>query len=148
MNNDLYEGCGRAGPIRSIFFAEFHPIAGPMIRCQAPAKGKDIITKDVFEAFSVFIIPKPQLARAPLTVNALRRKVCGYPIILKDEKYKRNQFMFNVCFVCYPWSRTVQYEPALIKLSNFLVDLELAEGFLYNEDNTPKLQALLEVVFS
>ena len=137
-----YEGCGKLGPIRSIFFAEFHPITGPMIRCQAPHDGKDLITKEVFEAFSVYVIPKPQLGnlakiwivfqahgnakfllldRTPLTVNSLDRKICGYPVILKDEKYKRNQFMFNVCFVCYPWSRTVQYEPALKKLSHFLV---------------------------
>ena len=67
--------------------------------------------------------------------------------MLKNEKYKRNQFMFNVCFVCYPWSRTVQYEPALIKLSKFLVDLELDSQFLYNaEENSDSLQALLTTV--
>lgn len=142
-----YEGCGKLGPIRSIFFAEFHPITGPMIRCQAPHDGKDLITEEVFEAFSVYVIPKPQLDRTPLTVNSLDRKICGYPVILKDEKYKRNQFMFNVCFVCYPWSRTVQYEPALKKLSHFLVDLEQENGFLYNEQNNDQLQALLEQVF-
>ena len=55
--------------------------------------------------------------------------------------------MFNVCFVCHPWSRTVQYEPALIKLSKFLVDLELDSQFLYNsEQNVDSLQALLETV--
>ena len=55
--------------------------------------------------------------------------------------------MFNVCFVCHTWSRTVQYEPALIKLSKFLVDLEQESGFLYDEDNNQKLQDMLEVVF-
>ena len=139
-----FEGCGILGPLRSIFFAEFHPTAGPKIRCQA---GQDVITKDLFEAISVYIIPKPQLDRTPLTVNALDRKICGYPVILKNENYKRNQFVFNVCFVCYPWSRTVQYEPALIKLSNFLVDLELECGFLYNEQNEV-LQALLQKVYT
>ena len=55
--------------------------------------------------------------------------------------------MFNVCFVCHPWSRTVQYEPALIKLSNFLKDLELDSEFLYNEFNNEALQDILEKVF-
>ena len=55
--------------------------------------------------------------------------------------------MFNVCFVCHPWSRTVQYEPALIKLSNFLKDLELDSAFLYNEFNNEALQDILEIVF-
>ena len=77
----------------------------------------------------------------------LGRKICGYPVVLQDEKYKRNQFMFNVCFVCHPWSRTVQYEPALIKLSNFLKDLELDSEFLYNEFNNEALQDILEKVF-
>ncbi len=58
-----YEGCGLEGPLRGIFFAEFHPTAGPMIRCQAPSQGRDVVSKEAFEAFSVYIIPKPQLAK-------------------------------------------------------------------------------------
>ena len=141
------EGCGKIGKIRSIFFAEFHPTKGPMIRCQAPSNGTDSISEEVFESISVYIIPKPQLDRTLLTVNVLKQKICGYPVILRNEKYKRNQFMFNVCFVCYHWSRTVQYEPALIKLSKFLIDLELEFGFLSNEENNPILENLLEKVF-
>lgn len=145
--NPNFEGCGKVGQIRCIFFAEFHPITGPMIRCQAAANPKEIVTKDIFDAISVFVIPKPQLDRTPLTVNVLEKKICGYPVMIKNEKYMRNQFMFNVCFVCHPWSRTVQYEPALIKLSKFLVDLELDSQFLYNsEQNVDSLQALLETV--
>ena len=81
-------------------------------------------------------------------MNVLEQKICGYPVILRDEKYKRNQFMFNVCFVCHHWSRTVQYEPALIKLSKFLVDLELELGFLSDQKNNPVLETLLEKVFA
>ena len=146
-SKELQEGCGKIGPIRSIFFAEFHPTAGPMIRCQTKAKEKDRITQDVFDSVACYIITKPQLDRTLLTVNVLEQKICGYPVILRNEKYKRNQFMFNVCFVCYHWSRTVQYEPALIKLSKFLIDLELEFGFLSSEENNPVLEALLEKVF-
>ena len=67
--NPNFEGCGKVGQIRCIFFAEFHPITGPMIRCQAAANPKEIVTKDIFDAISVFVIPKPQLDRTPLTVN-------------------------------------------------------------------------------
>ena len=38
MNDSRYEGCGEEGPLRSIFFAEFHPTAGPIIRCQVCEK--------------------------------------------------------------------------------------------------------------
>jgi hypothetical protein len=42
-----------------------------------------------------------------MTLNVLSQKILGYPIIIEDNKYPRNQFMFNLCFVCHPWSRTV-----------------------------------------
>lgn len=29
-----YEGCGHEGPVRCIFFCEFHPVVGPKITCQ------------------------------------------------------------------------------------------------------------------
>jgi len=41
-----------------LFFAEFHPVQGPKISYQVP---EALISADVFEAFSEFIIPKPQL---------------------------------------------------------------------------------------
>ena len=50
VSESRYEGCGEEGPLRSIFFAEFHPTAGPIIRCQAPAGGPDLIGKDIFDA--------------------------------------------------------------------------------------------------
>ena len=103
-------GCGEEGPIRSIFFAEFHPTLGPRMRYQAPAHPsteKDHVDKDFFDAISHYLIPKPELARRHLTLNVNGKKICGYSIIIDDSKYPRNQLMFNMCFVCYPWSRTV-----------------------------------------
>lgn len=32
--DNRFEGCGQEGPIRCIFFCEFHPTAGPIITCQ------------------------------------------------------------------------------------------------------------------
>ena len=56
INDSRYEGCGEEGPLRSIFFAEFHPTAGPIIRCQAPAKGPDLISKDIFDSIRYLLI--------------------------------------------------------------------------------------------
>ena len=104
---DYYEGCGEEGPIRSIFFAEFQPKKGPMIRCQVP-DDEDLIPKEAFDVIAVYIIPKNELTGRAITLNVHGRKICGFPRLINDIKYKRNQFMFNVCFVCYPWSRTVR----------------------------------------
>ena len=146
---DYFEGCGEEGPIRGIFFSEFHPKQGPIIRCQVPENDPDhAIPKEAFDVIAVYIIPKPELTERAITLNVHGRKICGYPRVINDNKYKRNQFMFNVCFVCYPWSRTVQFESPLRKLSEFLLNLELEAEFLSNEDNTPRLKAVLEDVFN
>jgi len=140
-----YEGCGEEGPIRSIFFAEFHPVKGPTVRCHAPAKDDPISDED--HHILPYVIPKPELTDRAVTLNVNGYKICGFPRVIDDKKYQRNQFMFNVCFVCYPWSRTVQFEAPLRKLSEFLLNLEREAEFLSNEENTPRLVHLLEEVF-
>ena len=87
--------------------------AGPIIRLQVPSPSNSadspLVTKESFDAYvSHFIIPKQELASRTMTVNVHGLKIIGYPITLEDKGYRRNQFMFNVCFVCYPWSRTVR----------------------------------------
>lgn len=149
-NMMLYEGCGEEGPIRSIFFAEFHPTLGPRMRYQAPsnpANKKDHVGKDFFDAISHYLIPKPELARRHLTLNVNGKKICGYSIIIDDSKYPRNQLMFNMCFVCYPWSRTVQFEPAIRKFSEYLVMLEKENEFVSKEEHTEELKQLMEDVY-
>lgn len=82
-----FEGCGHEGPIRCIFLCEFHPKLGPKIKCQVNLIKNicqfaqfhnlnvfihqvpdDYISKEIFDAVSVYIIPKPQLQRCILTV--------------------------------------------------------------------------------
>ena len=68
-NDGRYEGCGEEGPLRSIFFAEFHPTAGPIIRCQAPAKGPTLISKDIFDAIRCLLLSTTSCSkRGPLLV--------------------------------------------------------------------------------
>lgn len=124
---DLFEGCGREGPIRAIFLSEFHHIAGPKIVYQYP---DDIISKEFFDVVSTYIIPKSHLQRLVMTVNVLGRKVLGYPIQIKNDYYERNAYYFNICFVCDAWARTVQYEPVLVKIAEFFYGLELESNFL------------------
>lgn len=53
--------------------------------------------------------------------NALGYKIVGNPILIEDQRYQRNAFYFNLCFVCDSWARTVQYEPIVKKLSEYFV---------------------------
>ncbi|XP_045542175.1 GATOR complex protein NPRL2 [Papilio machaon] len=127
METRYYEGCGREGPIRCIFLGEFHPVAGPKIACQFP---EDFISKDLFDSLSTYIIPKPILQKKNITFNAPAHKILGYPIYLKSPRYPRNVYVFNLCFVCDNWSRTVQYEPVVKKLGEHLITLEEESAFV------------------
>lgn len=53
--------------------------------------------------------------------NALGHKIVGYPIRIDSSRYERNAYLFNLCFVCDSWSKTVQYEPVVKKLGEHLV---------------------------
>ncbi|XP_049884880.1 GATOR complex protein NPRL2-like isoform X2 [Pectinophora gossypiella] len=138
METRYYEGCGREGPIRCIFLGEFHPVAGPKIACQFP---EDYISKEVFDTISAYIIPKPQIQKCTMTINALGHKIVGYPIRIDNSRYERNVYLFNLCFVCDSWSKTVQYEPVVKKLGEHLTIMEEETRFV--SSGSTKLPTLL-----
>ncbi|XP_028176999.1 GATOR complex protein NPRL2-like [Ostrinia furnacalis] len=138
METRYYEGCGREGPIRCIFLGEFHPVAGPKISCQFP---EDYISKEVFDTISAYIIPKPLIQKSTMTINALGHKVVGYPIRIDNSNYDRNMYVFNLCFVCDSWSKTVQYEPVVKKLGEHLRIMEEETKFV--SSGCSKLPTLL-----
>ena len=133
-SREHFEGCGKVGPIVGVFFAEFHPEQGPMVRVMTRSLSKSLPA--IFDSISHYIIPKLQLAKRTVTLNALGFKILGYPMVVKDKKYKRNQFMFNVCFVVHPWSRSVHLEGPLIKLSEYLYSLEVESQYLSKPVNS------------
>lgn len=135
-----FEGCGREGPIKCIFLTEFHHTAGPKITCQVP---EDSIPKDTFESVSVYIIPKAQLQRSTLTITVWGLKILGFPVRIDSKKYARNAFYFNLCFVFDSWARTVQYEPVVKKLLEYLTAMELECNFLSQQELNPSYSSRL-----
>jgi len=131
--------------IKCILLCEFHPTAGPKITFQVP---EEYITKEIFDAVSVYIIPKQQLHRTVITVNALGYKIVGYPVGIESPKYIRNSLIFNVCFVCDDTLRTVQYEPVVRKLSSYLVSLEMENDFLSNDNRRQRLPHILQQILT
>lgn len=134
---------GQEGPIRCIFFSEFHHIAGPKITCQVP---DNYISKDIFDNVSVYIIPKAQLQRSTITVTLKDYKILGFPVKIDDKKYARNAFYFNLCFVCDSEARTVHYEPVVKKMSDFLMALEIENTFLSASEDKTRLAEMLRHV--
>ncbi|KAK7792932.1 hypothetical protein R5R35_008073 [Gryllus longicercus] len=127
-------GYGTGDSLRCIFLCEFHPTAGPKITCQVP---ENYISKESFDAVSVYIIPKAQLQRSTITITLFESKILGFPIRIDDKKYARNAFYFNLCFVCDASARSVQYEPVVKKFADYLMTMELESHFLSNQKQTP-----------
>lgn len=125
--------------IKCIFLCEFHHTAGPTISCQVP---QDFMSKELFESVSVYIIPKAQLEQCTITI-ILNYKILGYPMRIEDNKYARNAFYFNLCIVCDPTARAIQYEPVVQKLAHTLRDLEMESSFLSTQQENPIARARL-----
>ncbi|XP_020282049.1 nitrogen permease regulator 2-like protein isoform X2 [Pseudomyrmex gracilis] len=138
----ISEKC-QEGAIRCIFFSEFHHIAGPKITLQVP---DNFISKDIFDNVSVYIIPKAQLQRSTITITLKDYKILGFPVKIDDKKYARNAFYFNLCFVFHADARTVQYEPVVKKMSDFLMALEIENCFLSASDDKTRLAEMLAQV--
>ncbi|KFM61099.1 Nitrogen permease regulator 2-like protein, partial [Stegodyphus mimosarum] len=126
--------------IKCIFFSEFHPTTGPKITFQVP---NNYVSKELFDCYVCYIIPKEELQRNIITINTREGKIIGYPIHIENTKYPRNRLIFNLCFVCDSSKRTMQYEPIVRKLANYLVKLELEDGFLFQEDAKEQLPSIM-----
>ncbi|KAJ3645010.1 hypothetical protein Zmor_022703 [Zophobas morio] len=131
------------GPIRCIFFCEFHPTAGPIISCQEP---EQYISKELFDSISVYIITKAELQRSTITVTLSDYKILGFPVRIDDKKYPRNAYHFNLCLVCDSNVRTVHYEPVVMKLSDYLMATEIESSFLSDGGAATKLAPILKQV--
>lgn len=91
------------------------------------------ISEETFSAISVYLIPKQELQHKLITVNMCEMKVIGYPVGIDSTEYDRNRLMFNLCLVCDAKMRTIQYEPIVRKLANYLTTLEQETNFIRDE---------------
>ncbi|KAJ8937907.1 hypothetical protein NQ318_009859 [Aromia moschata] len=140
FNKSCLEFGAKEGPIRCIFFCEFHPTAGPIISAQVP---ENYISKELFDSISVYIITKAELQRSTITVTLQEYKILGFPVRIDDKKYARNAFHFNLCFVCDSDARTVQYESVVTKFSDYLMAMEMESNFLSGGKSNTKLKPIL-----
>ena len=123
----------------ALLFCEFHPVQGPRITWQLP---QDVVSVDVFEALSEFLIPKPQLCGRLITwlgtshinyasAHSLYSKyqrwtIMGFPVSIEDKKYERNAYLFNCAFVFENLNESPScYELVVQKLAHSLRTLEV-----------------------
>lgn len=65
---------------------------------------------------------------------------------IANQRYPRNAFFFNLCFVTDHYSRSVQYESIVKKLAEYLVMIETECGFLSRDEFRPRILHMLNKI--
>ncbi|KAK7054766.1 Nitrogen permease regulator 2 [Paramarasmius palmivorus] len=78
-----------------------------------------------FEEVSKYVIPPPALCGRLVVCATKRHRIIGFPVQLEGEKYQRNFFRFNLCFVFERTADLSCYEPIVRKISRVLTNCEV-----------------------
>ncbi|KAF4629465.1 hypothetical protein G7Y89_g8683 [Cudoniella acicularis] len=145
--------------IQGIFFARFLPQKGIKVIHQSPPgcivtePGVDKPRLFDFETMSEYIIPKQAFCNRYVTSCDPENKyrILGHPVCIKDEKYTRNEFMFNFCIVIGVEADKIPYEAVVRRLATTFTEMEIQNEFLSQEDisnsqNRRSIAALLEII--
>ncbi|RUP50999.1 nitrogen permease regulator 2-domain-containing protein [Jimgerdemannia flammicorona] len=114
-------------PPTSLTSASTHHPLTPSSPTLPPTAGSQDTNKTLidFKVISEYIIPKKELCGHLVTISTPSYKVMGFPILIVDiEKYRRNDYMFNLCFVFERDAETSSYEPVVRKMAKLLDGLE------------------------
>ncbi|PWN37397.1 nitrogen permease regulator 2, partial [Meira miltonrushii] len=132
-------------PIVAIFYSIFHPTKGPTVIFQVPegsiysSSSKEQSTHAPlfdFRDLSEYIVPRAPLCGRLITYSTTSQegqsyKVLSHPVLLIDQqKYPRNSFIFNLAFVFDGRADVRAYEPIVRKCARELKDLEQNSSFL------------------
>ena len=162
--------------IISIFYSEFHVVAGAEILHQYPPS---IVSKEDFKRFSNWVIPNSNLC-GKLNVLKLdfetrigqseeeksftaegdedssgteEQFLISLPCKIEDPKYERCRFQFNFCFVVIGKANREVLSVVLKKLASGFIQMELESNYLSLKDsngssNKPKIEQLLQDLYS
>ncbi|KAL1296735.1 hypothetical protein AAFC00_000205 [Neodothiora populina] len=129
--------------LKSIFYARFHPEKGSTVLHQVP-EGSIIpcppsptAQTPLFDYKSVadYIIPRREFCDRLVTIVASKHRVIGFPVCIHDdEKYSRNDFIFNFCLVVDEEAPYAAYASVTRKLARLLRNLEEQGRFLSDEE--------------
>jgi hypothetical protein len=106
-----------------------------------------------FETMAEYIIPRQAFCNRYVTIVEPENKyrILGHPICIKDEKYERNEFMFNFCIVIGVEVDKIPYEAVVRRLASTFTEMEIQNQFLSQEDvsnsqDRRSIAALIEII--
>jgi len=74
---------------------------------------KNYVSAEVCEILSDHLIASSELCGHLISVAAFGLQFVGHPEYIRDERYERNQFMYNVCFVFDAQTDVSAYRPLI-----------------------------------
>lgn len=104
-----------------------------------------------FDDVSEFVIPRPAFWNRYITVEVPNGeyRILGYPVCIKDEKYERNEFIFNFCIVIPTKFSMLPYEAVVRRLASTFAEMEVQNQFLSQEcagNERRSISALIEII--
>jgi len=100
-----------------------------------------------------YIIPRQGFCNRYVTICDPEDKyrILGHPVCIKNQKYVRNEFMFNFCIVIGVEVDMHPYEAVVRRLASTFTEMEIQNQFLSQEDlSTSKdrrsIAALIEII--
>jgi hypothetical protein len=121
--------------------------------CIVPEEGAENAQLINFEAVTEFVIPRQAFCNRYITVRdpTGQYRILGFPVCVHDEKYARNEFIFNFGIVTSTQHDMVPYEPVVRRLATTFTEMEVQTQFLSQEgidENSGRrsIGALLEII--
>lgn len=106
-----------------------------------------------FDIIQEYIIPRKAFFNCFMTVNTPDNKysILGFPVSIQDERYSRNEFIFNFGLVVESDCDVIPYERLVRRLAITFAEMEKQGGYLSSEgkvvdDGRRPIESLLEIV--
>jgi hypothetical protein len=100
-----------------------------------------------------YIIPRQAFCNRLVAICEPDNKyrIIGHPVCIKDEKYERNEFMFNFCVVIDADVDKTPYEAVVRRLAATFAEMEVQNQFLSQEEisnsqDRRTIAALIEII--
>jgi hypothetical protein len=119
--------------------------------CIIPEEGVKTPPLIDFESVTEFIIPRQAFCNRYITVldPSNNYRILGFPVCVKDEKYERNEFIFNFGIVCHAKFDCLPYEAVIRRLASTFTEMETQNEYLSKEEGSEDRRSigdLLEIV--
>ncbi|KAI1765069.1 nitrogen permease regulator 2 [Hypoxylon sp. FL1150] len=150
--------------IQGIFYARFLPQEGTKIVAQSPP-GCIVATTYAphlkpplvdFDIIQEYIIPRKAFFNRFMTVDSPDGKytILGFPVSIPNERYHRNEFIFNFGLVVESDADQIPYERLVRRLAVTFAEMERQHGYLSadyrsaedHRDGRRPIESLLEIV--